>query len=605
MRRDSFHRPRFRLPALALVVGALRRATRQVLPKGADGYVIGRDGSKSRGGQKMLEGVVPYPAEFQKLYRDKGYWRDKPLRAEFGEALAAHGDKVAIIDGEVELTYRQLDQQSSNLALNLLDLGLKPLDRVVPQLPNCKEFPILYLALQKIGCIPICALLTHRFAEISQFARLSGAVACVAPDRHRDFDFLDMIRRIKKENAKVKFGLILGADEVPEGFFSLARLIETPASRPPEDLERIEIDPADPALFQLSGGTTGIPKLIPRTHNDYAYVSRMAVSATGLHDRSRMLMALPMAHNLPLASPGLQGYLFHGQPIVLSASRRTEDIFRLVEKHRITHIPVVPTLLIDWLNDPRMADYDLSSLELIQTGGQRLHPEAQRKAKSLMPSIFVQENFGMGEGMLMYVRRDDPEEVRLQTVGRPVCPDDEVRLVDADDNEVAEGEVGEFCARGPYTIRGYFAAPEHNARAFTADGFYRSGDLMRRHASGNYIVAGRKKDLINRGGEKISAEEIESLILRHPAVQNVACVPMPDPRLGEKMCAFVVLVEGQKLTLENLVEFLAAQEIAKFKLPERLEILDQFPVSTFGKISKKSLAERIARTLSAEQAEGG
>ncbi len=548
----------------------------------------------------MLEGVVPYPAEFHKLYRDKGYWRGKPLRDEFGEAMARHGDKLAIIDGDVELSYRELDLLSSNLALNLLDLGLQPLDRVIPQLPNCKEFPILYLALQKIGCIPLCALITHRHAEISQLARLSGAVACLAPARHGDFDFLAMITRIRSDNAQVKFGLILDDMDLPDGLHSLTRLIETPAIRSPRDLERIEIDPADPALFQLSGGTTGIPKLIPRTHNDYAYVSRMALEATGVHDRSRMLMALPMAHNLPLASPGLQGYLFHGRPLVLSASTRTEDIFRLVEKHRITHIPVVPALLIDWLNDKRMEDYDLSSMELIQTGGQRLHPEAHRKAKSLMPSIFVQENFGMGEGMLMYVRRDDPDDVRLETVGRPVCPDDEVRLVDGDDNEVAPGEVGEFCARGPYTIRGYYAAPEHNQRAFTTDGFYRSGDLMRRHGSGNYIIEGRKKDLINRGGEKISAEEIESLILTHPAVGNVACVPMPDPRLGERMCAFVVLAGGEKLSLETLVDFLAAKEIAKFKLPERLEILDQFPVSTFGKISKKGLVETITKTLMAE-----
>ncbi|MDP6173038.1 MAG: AMP-binding protein [Rhodospirillales bacterium] len=553
----------------------------------------------------MFEGVTPYPAEFQERYRARGYWREKPLRAEFADALAAHGDKIAIIDGEHELTYRQLDRLSDNLALNLLDWGLEPGERVIPQLPNCKEFPILYLALQKIGCIPICSLINHRYAEISQFAKLSGAAACIAPARHGDFDFLQMIQRIRGENPGIKFGLILGGEDLPDGFHSLDRLIENAPTRPAKDLEGIRIDPTDPAIFQLSGGTTGIPKLIPRTHNDYAYVSRMAIGATGLHDKSRMLMCLPMAHNLPLASPGLQGYLFHGRPIVLSASTRTKDIFSLVEKHGITHIPVVPALLIDWLNEVGKGEYDLSSMELIQTGGQRLHPEAHIKAKALMPSIFVQENFGMGEGMLMYVRRDDPEDVRLETVGRPVCPDDEVRLVDEDDNEVTPGEVGEFCARGPYTIRGYYQAPEHNARAFTTDGFYRSGDLMRQHPTGNYIIEGRKKDLINRGGEKISAEEIESLILAHPVVQNVACVPMPDPRLGERTCAFVTLGPGQTLTLEELVEFLTTKEIAKFKLPERLEILDEFPVSSFGKISKKSLTEMIGATLAREQGGDG
>jgi len=188
----------------------------------------------------------------------------------------------------------------------------------------------------------------------------------------------------------------------------------------------------------------------------------------------------------------------------------------------------------------------------------------------------------------------------LETVGRPLSPDDEVRLVDDNDHEVAPGEVGEFLARGPYTLRGYFGAPEYNARTFTSDGFYRSGDLMRLHPSGNYMVEGRKKDLINRGGEKISAEEIENLILTHPAVQNVACVPMPDPILGERMCAYAILRRGKSLNLPDLVAFLMHEEIAKHKLPERLEIVDEFPLSPFGKVSKKDLTERITQQLKSE-----
>jgi 2,3-dihydroxybenzoate-AMP ligase len=256
--------------------------------------------------------------------------------------------------------------------------------------------------------------------------------------------------------------------------------------------------------------------------------------------------------------------------------------------------------LIRLINDPSIAKYDLSSMRVIQSGGQRLQPEVRRRTKELIPSVFVQENFGMAEGMLMFIRPDDPEEVRMETVGRPVSSDDEVRLVDDDDNEVAPGEVGELLARGPYTLRGYFGVPEYNARAFTSDGFYRSGDLMRRHSSGNYIVEGRKKDLINRGGEKISAEEIENLILTHPAVQNVACVPLPDPMLGERMCAYVILRNGSNLSLPELVGFLLNQEIAKHKLPERLEIVDDFPLSPFGKVSKKDLTEKIALKLKEE-----
>jgi 2,3-dihydroxybenzoate-AMP ligase len=209
------------------------------------------------------------------------------------------------------------------------------------------------------------------------------------------------------------------------------------------------------------------------------------------------------------------------------------------------------------------------------------------------PNAFVQENFGMSEGTLFFVRRDDPEDVRLETVGRPVSPDDEVRLTDEEGRDVPDGEVGELTVRGPYTLRGYYRVPEYNARQFTPDGFYRSGDLMRRHPSGSYFVEGRIKDLVNRGGEKISAEEVENLILRHPAVRNVACVPIPDPVLGERMCACIIPHEGGTLTLEELTRFLLDAGMAKFKLPERLVLMDDFPLSTFGKVSKKALVESL------------
>src|SRR6266508_1164023 len=546
----------------------------------------------------MLDGVVRFPPEFAARYRAKGYWEDRTLRDTFDEAFKRYADRVAIIDREQSITYAQLDERASRLALNFLDEGLKPLNRVVVQLPNVVEFAYLYFALQKIGCIPIMALPTHRYREMSQFAELSGAVACATLERAKEFDYRELVSRMRQANKTLRFGIVLG--EAPPGFLSLSELIERPSKHAAEDLKKVSIDPEDPAVFQLSGGTTGIPKLIPRTHNDYIYNSKFAAAVTGVGAEQIFLDVLPLAHNLPLACPGLQGYLLHGGKMVLSNSTRSEDVFALIEKHRVTHIAVVPALLIRLINDPLIEKFDLSSLRVIQSGGQRLQPEVRRRTKELIPSVTVQENFGMAEGMLMFVRLNDPEDVRMETVGRPLSPDDEVRLVDDDDNEVAPGDIGELLARGPYTLRGYFGVPEYNARAFTSDGFYRSGDLMRLHPSGNYMVEGRKKDLINRGGEKISAEEIENLILTHPSVQNVACVPMPDPILGERMCACVILRAGGSLTLQQLVLFLMNEEIAKHKLPERLEILDEFPLSPFGKVSKKDLTERIAQQPAAQ-----
>jgi 2,3-dihydroxybenzoate-AMP ligase len=310
---------------------------------------------------------------------------------------------------------------------------------------------------------------------------------------------------------------------------------------------------------------------------------------------SVLLLALPIAHNLPLACPGVQGYFFQGGKVVLSPTTRPEAMFELIQKHRVTHIKVVPALLVRMINDPSLRSFDLSSLKLIQSGGQRMQPEVRLRTHELIPGAFVQENFGMSEGTLFFVRLDDPQEVKLETCGRPISPEDEVKLVDDDGREVADGEVGELTCRGPYTLRGYFGVPEYNARQFTPEGFYRSGDLMRRHRSGNYVVEGRKKDLINRGGEKISAEEIENLILMHPCVQNVACVPVSDADLGERMCACLILKPGKHLALAELVEFLKDKEIAKFKLPERLYVCEDFPVSAFGKVSKKTLSELAER----------
>jgi 2,3-dihydroxybenzoate-AMP ligase len=547
----------------------------------------------------MLPGVVPFSAEFAALYRAKGYWEDRSIASMWEECCRGYGGRIAVIDGGAHATYAELNERATNLALNLLDLGVKPLDRLVVQLPNRIQFVYLYLALQKIGAIPVMAFPAHRYLEISQFVEISGAIGAVMPDRHRDFDFRDLIRRIRSGQPGLRFGIVLG--EAGDGFVSLDELIARPATRDPQALANISIDPCDPALFLLSGGTTGVPKLIPRTHNDYVYNSKMAGSVTGIGDGSVLLDVLPISHNLPLACPGLQGFIFKGAKVVLSTDTSAESVFRLVEQHRVTHIHVVPALLIRWINDPAIGRYDLSSLRVIQSGGQRLQPEIRAKTQELIPNVFVQENFGMAEGVLMFVRFDDPLDVRLETVGRPICPDDEIMLLDDDDNVVTPGEVGEFCCRGPYTLRGYYGAAEHNKRAFTPDGFYRSGDLMRHHPSGNNMVEGRKKDLINRGGEKISAEEIENLILSHDAIENVACVPVPDAELGERMCACIVLHRGASLDFEELIRFLEAKEMARIKLPERLLILDELPLSNFGKVVKKKLSEwaaerAIART---------
>jgi 2,3-dihydroxybenzoate-AMP ligase len=539
----------------------------------------------------MLDGVTPFPPEFAARYRERGYWTDQPLFEAFRDCLREYADRIALVDDDGPVTYRQLSDRSEHLARALLDLGFGPRDRVVVQLPNTAYFAYLYFALQRIGAIPVLALPVHRKREITQFAEISGARALAVPaGPAQRFDYLAMARDIMASHPAVQHCLTAG------GASGFTRIEDLLAAEPrAASLPDIAVDPEDPALFLLSGGTTGIPKLIPRSHNDYAYNSRVAASVCELSVGDVLLDVLPIGHNLPLGCPGMQGFLLSGGTVVLGTSTRPPDVFELIQRHRVTHIHLVPALLIRWIDDPSIGEYDLSSLRVIQSGGQRLQPEVRLRAEQALPGCFIQENFGMAEGLIMFVRSNDALEVRRETCGRPASPDDEVFLVDEDGKVVPDGTPGELIVRGPYTLRGYFRSPEHNARAFTPDGFYKSGDLLRKLPSGNYVVEGRVKDLINRGGEKISAEEVENLILAHPAVLNVACVPYPDPVLGERMCACVVPRPGSSLAFDELTEFLLGFEIAKFKLPERLEFFDSLPLSGFGKVSKKELALRLAR----------
>lgn len=540
-----------------------------------------------------LEGFTPYPPEFIAHYRAAGYWEDRSMAAFFGDICTIFAERIALVYNDERITYQQVAQRAGRVALHLLRLGIKPRDRFVMQLPNIPEFVYLYIALQQVGAIPIMALPTHRHAEISQFVRLSDATGYAMPEQLGTFEFAPLVERVRAENEQLRFLLVAGKATLP-GMLSLSDLLTVESGLTEKEVAKVVIDPLDPAVFQLSGGTTGISKLIPRTHNDYIYNSKASAAINDIHPDDSLLMVIPMGHNFPLACPGIQGFMIHGARCVLSTSNVASDVFALIERERITHIELVPALLIRYLNDPALKEYDLSSLRVVNTGGQKLQPEAKLRTEELIPTCKVQEVFGMAEGLLCYVRLDDPIELRFETAGRPVSEADEIRLVDDEGNDVPMGEIGELLVRGPYTLRGYFRAPDHNARTFTPDGFYRTGDLMRRHPSGNYIVEGRKKDLINRGGEKISAEEIENLILSHPAVLNVACVPMPDPILGERVCAFVILRSvDTPLELSDLTGYLLAHGIAKFKLPERLELVDDLPMSKVGKVSKMELTKRI------------
>jgi 2,3-dihydroxybenzoate-AMP ligase len=548
--------------------------------------------------EPRLAGVSGWPADLAARYRERGWWAGATLPELLDEWAERFDDRVALVDGETQITYRQLADRSSRLATQLRRLGIGRDDRVVVQIPNEVLFCDLTLALLRIGALPVMALPQHREHEVRYLVEHSEAVALAVPERQGSFDHLAMAESLRPELPSLRHLLVAGDPRGLADAHDLAALIaaepdgaEAPSAPGPE--------PEDVALFLLSGGTTGLPKLIPRTHDDYAYNARASAEVCGLGPEDVYLAALPVSHNFPLACPGLLGTWGVGGRVVLSRQTSTAAVFELIERERVTVTAVVPALAIRWIEAPERKRYDLSSLRVIQVGGARLAPEAARRVEPVLGAC-LQQVFGMAEGLLNYTRLDDPEEVIVETQGRPLCPDDEVLLVDEDGQPVPEGSPGELLTRGPYTLRGYFQADEHNKRSFNADGFYRTGDIVVRDPHGNLIVHGRAKDMINRGGEKISAEEIENLILSHRAVFQVAAVAMSDRELGERTCAYVVLHDGASLTLPEACAYLLELGVAKYKLPERLETVELLPVTKVGKTDKAALREDVEAKLAEE-----
>ena len=358
--------------------------------------------------------------------------------------------------------------------------------------------------------------------------------------------------------------------------------------------------PADVSTMLLSGGTTSLSKLIPRTHDDYVLNARLCGAAAAFNERTVFMAILPLGHNYNLASPGMLGAFYHGGTVVIASGTSVDEVFSLVQRERVTVIAAAVPLITTWLNSGALAAYDLSSLAVVQNGGARLAPELRRRLRQQL-GCTPQEIYGTAEGLINMTRLDDPDELLLESSGAPVCDDDEIMVIDDAGGEVRNGEAGELVTRGPYTIRGYYNAPDRNAEAFLPGGWYRMGDVVRRR--GRYVYTeGRRKDMINRGGEKISCEEIENLILAHPKVKSAVLVGMPDPVFGEKACACVVTLPGETLAFADLIAFLRERQIASFKLPERLEIFGELPVSPVGKILKRELRETVAERLVQERA---
>lgn len=485
-----------------------------------------------------------WPDEFARRYREKGYWQDLPLT----EILTRHADSdaLAIIDGERRITYRQFQQYVNNLAAALQAQGIQRGETALVQLGNVAEFYITFFALLQVGVAPVNALFSHQRSELNAYASQIEPALLIADRAHGLFAGDDFLNTFVEQHRSVRVVLLRG-----EG-------LETAIARPAENFIASPTPADEVAFFQLSGGSTGTPKLIPRTHNDYYYSIRRSNEICGISAQTRYLNALPAAHNFAMSSPGTLGIFMAGGCVVLANDPSATLCFPLIEQHQITVTSLVPPAVSLWLQAiaEGAGNAQLASLQLLQVGGARLSATLAARIPAEM-SCQLQQVFGMAEGLVNYTTLDDAPERIMNTQGRPMCPDDEVWVADEHGNPLPRGEVGRLMTRGPYTFRGYYKSPEHNASAFDANGFYCSGDLIAIDEQGYITVQGREKDQINRGGEKIAAEEVENLLLRHEAVIHATLVSMEDSLLGEKSCAYLVV--KQPLRAVEVRRFLREQ----------------------------------------------
>ncbi len=547
---------------------------------------------------ERIAAVLPlnqvWPDDFAARYRAAGHWRGETFPGVLRARATERPDALAIIGGDQRWTYADLWARAEAAAAGFLGLGLRPGDRVVVQLGNIAEFFSTVFGLFRAQMVPVYALPGHRLTEIAHFATKAEAAGYVCADRGADgFDYRVLARQLRDGVPDLRHVVVVG--DAAE-FTPFAGLDGDRAALPGDP------DPSSVAFLQISGGTTGLSKLIPRTHDDYLYSCWASNEICGVNAESVFLCALPAAHNFPMSSPGHLGALHAGARVVLSPTPSPDVAFPLIAREGVTITGLVPPLALLWAQSAAATKHDLSSLRVLLVGGAKLTPEAARRVQDAMPDCRLQQVFGMAEGLVNYTRLDDPDAIVLETQGRPISADDEVLILDDQGNPVPDGQPGNLLARGPYTIRAYHNDAAANARSFTPDGFYRTGDIVCRTPEGYLVVQGRAGDHINRAGEKISAEEIEDHLLAHPNVFDAAVVSVPDEYLGERSCAFII-PRGDRPRAVALKAWMRTRNIADFKVPDQIVLVESFETTAAGKISRKELRARLRARLLEQEAE--
>lgn len=540
-----------------------------------------------------LDEVVYADAVAAERFFRCGAWIDRRIDQQLDECCERYGNQTAFVCGDVTLTFAELGMRAHELARILGERGLKAGDRALFQMGTSIETVVSFFACLKAGVIPVCTIPQYREIEMYKLADVTRPSAYFVQSGDGAFDLVQFAKDVAREKSIAHVIAFAAPSEKHAFHITSSETWKTPTvitARP-------AISSQDVAVLQLSGGSTGVPKVIPRFHAEYLGHVRQWCDRYDMQAGDVGIWALPLMHNAGMMFALLRTVIY-GCCTVLVPRWDPERFLALIERWKVNHAftigPHAPAIAsFDGINR-----FDLSSLRFFLT----LQGAAPIERAT---GVATTNMFGITEGLVLTARPDDPASVRHASVGSPCSAFDEIRLLQPGTEQIVEdGEVGELCFKGPSSLRGYFAAPELSGSSLTSDGFFRTADLMRRvQIDGRYafVFEGRMRDNINRGGEKFGTEDIEHLIAQHPDVADGKIVAMPDPIYGEKACAFIIPKPGSQLvTLSDITPFLLAKGLAKFKLPERIELIEAFPVTRVGKLDRAALRAAIADRLAEE-----
>ncbi|WP_300463022.1 AMP-binding protein [Desulfobacula sp.] len=544
----------------------------------------------------LLEGFTPYHPDDVERYNRLRYWPGLTFGDVLDRAADMFPDKTAFVDRQSRMTYAQARDKANRLALGLMNLGIKSTDRALVQLPNWNEFVVVFFALQKIGAIDTLLIDRYRPYEIKHLADLSGATSWILPEQYKKTNYLPIIQEVLETSSQIKNVILVRGSETTK-YAGLANLFADKDPLPDElkKLASRRPDPQQVAHMGPTGGTTGLPKLVPRTHNDLICASKFCARAWEMDLHDITLLVGPIGHDLTFTKGFLGSVLTFGCSVFLD-STDVDEICRTIEQEKVTTIVWVPTLAKRLADHDRLANHDLSSLKKMHCGGGASLAGLIQDVQNNLGCRFY-NGYGATEGQTAISRSNDDLDSVTTTVGKPTCPYDCYKVVDPFGRELPTGRQGELLIKGPGVFTGYYKNPGENKKAFTPDGFFRTGDVAKIDPNGRIILCGRIKEMINRGGESISATQIERLISEYPGVVMAAVVAMPDPQLGEKACAYVQADPSMDIDFETIISFLKSRGSSVLHLPERIEFVDKMPLTKTGKINKQFLVEDIRQKL--------